>query len=162
MIKVGLLQPGLFIFRRWENFSIVQFIVCWSGSMLSGSYCPQRKTVGIKQFSAILISTAPCFYCSEVSRKHRQRVFCLTAGLCNSDLGCISLIQSVQLVLCAHCTVQCSGDLQLYLLLYFRAYLRFATWGILQCFTSSGGLGCNREMLDSECKQRVFKSTLSN
>ena len=32
MVKVGLLQPGLFIFRRWENFSIVQFIVCWSGS----------------------------------------------------------------------------------------------------------------------------------
>ena len=32
MIKVGLLQPGLFIFRRWENFPIVKFIVCWSGS----------------------------------------------------------------------------------------------------------------------------------
>ena len=32
MIKIGLLQPGLFIFRGWENFSIVQFIVCWSGS----------------------------------------------------------------------------------------------------------------------------------
>ena len=29
---VGLLQRGLFIFRRWDNYSIVQFIVCWSGS----------------------------------------------------------------------------------------------------------------------------------
>ena len=32
MIKVGLLQLGSFIFRRWENFSIVQFVVCWSDS----------------------------------------------------------------------------------------------------------------------------------
>ena len=35
-IKVGLLQPGLFIFGRWENFSIVQLIVCWSDVDLGG------------------------------------------------------------------------------------------------------------------------------